>query len=55
MARRARRRGSPKMSRPLAAAHIPTYLVKRGEQLEGLLAQPQETHLLAADWVHHGR
>jgi len=36
----------------LAAALIPTYLVKRGEPLEGLLTQPQETHLMNAAWAH---
>jgi len=39
----------------LAAATIPTYLVKRGEPLEGLLTQPQEGMIMNADWVHHAR
>jgi uncharacterized protein (DUF58 family) len=39
----------------LAAATIPTYLVKRGEPLEGLLTQPQEGMIMNADWAHHAR
>jgi uncharacterized protein (DUF58 family) len=35
----------------LAAASVPTYLVKRGEPLEALLTQPQETGARSPDWV----
>ena len=34
----------------LAAATIPTYLVKRGEPLEALLTQPQEVMMTNVDW-----
>jgi uncharacterized protein (DUF58 family) len=37
----------------LAAATIPTYLVKRGEPLEALLTQSQDTAIMNADWVRH--
>ncbi len=39
----------------LAAARIPTYLVKRGERLEALLTQPQEAATMNADWMKHAR
>ena len=39
----------------LAAATIPTYLVKRGEPLEALLTQPQDSMVMNADWMHHAR
>jgi len=35
----------------LAAANVPTYLVKRGEPLEALLTQPKETGARSAEWM----
>jgi len=39
----------------LAAATIPTYLVKRGEPLEGLLTQPQDGAMMNVEWIAHAR
>jgi len=38
----------------LAAATIPTYLVKRGEPLEALLTQPQDA-AMSTDWMQYAR
>ena len=39
----------------LAAATIPTYLVKRGEPLEALLSQPQEMLMTNLEWAQSAR